>query len=112
MKPVRIKIGEMLGKNCVLSEDGEKLRDKITHHLNNGQDVILDFELEDEPGGIIVASGFLNTAFGQLLDKFHEDVLRERVKFLNVSPWTRKAIKMVVDNAKKFYEKKKKEKGE
>lgn len=106
MKPVRIKIGDLIGPHCVMAEDGQKLYDKIMHHLNNGQDVVLDFEFE---GGLIFASSFLNTGIGQLLSQFSSEILKERVKFINVNPYAVNTIKMVIDNAKDYYEKRRRE---
>lgn len=93
-----IKILELIGNLCLSTEDGERLYNLIHHQLINNQKVILDFE-----GVEICVSSFLNSSFGQLLKDIKKDDLYNLLQFKNIDDTELLLIKMVIENAVKYY---------
>jgi hypothetical protein len=95
---MRVSILEAVGRNCVTLEDGERVRLLIAKPLQDGQDVVLDFE-----GVLVIASPFLNSALGQLLAEFPEPRLRAHLSLVNLNPAGAATASRVIENAKAFY---------
>jgi len=94
---MRILIKEFIGPRCILKDDGQKLFEEISNHLNNKHEVTLDFANVK-----MFASPFFNYSIGQLFNKFSESEIRqqlhlEHLEFVGLSIFER-----VVENANRF----------
>jgi hypothetical protein len=66
--------------------------------LKAGRPVELDFE-----GVRVFSSPFFNTGVGQLLKDLRAEDLRRLVTIKNITPVGSEVMKLVVENAKRFY---------
>ncbi len=94
----KYKIIELIGKNCITLEDGQKIYDLIYPELTAGHTVELDFTDVK-----IFISRFFNAAIGQLLKDITPDVLNKLLKFENLSPVGKAILKQVIENSKRYY---------
>lgn len=95
----KINIVSIVGNNiCVSSEDGVKVYDVISKALREGKNVEISFKgIED------LTSLFLNTAIGQLYNKFQEDELKKRLTVINADPQDLDTLKRSVERAKEYF---------
>ena len=95
-----ISLFEIVGDGyCTASEDGDKVYAAITAALRDGRRVRLSFkDVED------LTSAFLNSAVGQLYDKFSEEEIRESLLPPDdASKDQLFLLKRVVDRAREFF---------
>lgn len=94
---MKILVKEYIGTRCILKEDGQKLHDKIVHHLKVDDDVTLDFIKVK-----MFASPFFNYSIGQLFNNFKLDEIRTRLHIENIEPVGSLIIERVIENANRF----------
>ncbi len=74
-----ILVKEIVGKNCIHSEDGDILRFRIERHLDAGDTVAVDFT-----GTRQWSYAFMLHTFGYLLKKISYDGMMKKVKMTGV----------------------------
>ncbi len=95
---MKLEIHNLVGKNCMTREDGQKVYDLIYPRLLEGESVELDFD-----GVVIFASPFFNVAIGQLLRDIDSDTLNKLLKPSHLSPLGLRILKRVIKNSKWYY---------
>jgi len=95
---MKLKIRNLVGKNCMTREDGQKVYDLIYPRLLEGEFVELDFD-----GVVIFASPFFNVAIGQLLRDIDSDTLNKLLKPSHLNRLGLKILKRVIENSKWYY---------
>lgn len=96
---VKIKISVLIGSRlCISAQDGQRVYDKIAESIKAGKQVTVSFENIK-----MLVSLFLNVAIGQLYGTFEEETIREQLKVKGLEQDDLELLKMVVDNAKKYY---------
>lgn len=93
-----LKVREIIGENCITSDDGQKIYDLVHPEMQAHHSVELDFSEVK-----IFASPFLNAAIGQLLRDTPPDDLNSYLKISNLLPVMRPVLKRVIENAKSYY---------
>ncbi len=86
------------GEEAITWEDGQALYDRIRPELEAGREVELDFE-----GVAVVAAPFLNAAIGQLLAKFSQEDLEQKVHIQNFNPAGMGLVRSVIEHATRYY---------
>lgn len=100
MKEIKINVFEQIDSNAaVSSEDGVLLFKKIVKGLGE-KDVLL---ILDFTNITLITSTFLNTAIGQLYNKYDSPFLRERLKVANLANEDLELLKKVVERAKEYF---------
>lgn len=98
-KDFRILVFEVVGNPlCVASDDGQKVFERITAAIQAEQNVKLSFTNVST-----LTSAFLNTAIGQLYDKFPEEKIRSSLSLEDIEPDDLALLKRVVDTAKQYF---------
>ncbi len=98
-KNLTLSILEIVGSPlCVASDDGQKVYDRITAALKEGQSVTVSFLNVTS-----LTSAFLNAAIGQLYGSFTENEIRSKLKVADLQPDDRALLKRVVDTAKEYF---------
>lgn len=82
----------------VTPDEGKPICDKIKDYFNQGEVVELNFA-----GVKLMTTAFLNVAIGDLYGEFSSEVLKEKLKIVNISDDDARRIKKVTDTAKLFY---------
>jgi len=101
--PVKINVTDLIGSQlCISAEDGQKVFDKAEKLVNAGKQVTISFENVS-----MLISLFLNVAIGQLYGCLSEEKVRAQLNVDGLSPEDMDLLKRVVDNAKKYYSRKK-----
>lgn len=95
-----VSVYDMVGQYCVSLADGQLVYDTIYPLLADGHYVNVDFD-----SATIVTTCFLNNAIGQLLHDFDRDTLNRLLKFTGLTPDIEYNIRIVIENAKKYYRK-------
>lgn len=95
---MEVIVREVVGVNCVTSEDGEKVFALIHPELEWGRPVELDFT-----GVRVIVSLFLNAAVGRLLEDIKTDDLNRLLKVSNLPPGGSEILERVIENAKDYY---------
>ena len=90
------------GSAAVATADGETLFKDIFSVLAQENIVILDFN-----GIEALTSTFLNSAIGQLYNKFDSPFLQTHLKVINISKEDMESLKKVVERAKQYFKDKK-----
>lgn len=82
---------------CVAPEDADKVFREILKALERGKNVQISFDgVED------LTSLFVNTAIGQLYNKFSEEDLKARLSVVHASPQDLATLKRSIDRAKEY----------
>jgi hypothetical protein len=92
------QVADLVGRNCITFEDGQRVFDLIEHELSLGQRVSLDFS-----GTEIFASPFFNAAVGQLLRGVESERLRDLLKITNLPPIGDQVLRRVIENARCYW---------
>ncbi len=96
---ITIKVTDVIGSQlCISAEDGQKVFEKTSTLLKNGNHVTLSFEHVTT-----LISLFLNASIGQLYGTFNEDQIREHLHVSGLADDDLEMLKRVVDNAKRYY---------
>lgn len=100
---IKIKVAYLIGSPlCISAEDGQKVFGKVEQLVKNGKQVTISFE-----NVTMLISLFLNVAIGQLYGSFSEESIRAQLKVEGLSSDDMELLKLVVDNAKRYYSNKK-----
>lgn len=94
---IKIKVIELVGKNAISIQSGNKLYLKIFSSVIAGENVELDFT------GVSLASPFLNASIGLLLKDITVQELQSRLSFPGISDVGRGLLNHVVGNAINYY---------
>lgn len=99
-----INIAEIIESPSALTqEQGEKIYSMLADSINQKEDITLDFgDVES------MISPFLNTAVGKLYGLFSEETINTYLHFKNFPKIKQSTLKIVIDNAKKYYSNKEK----
>ena len=94
-----LSVYEIVGSPlCVASSDGQKVHDRLSTALKEGQNVTLSFR-----NVAILTSAFLNTAIGQLYGTFSEEQIRTLLKVRDMEQDDIALLRRVVDTAKLYF---------
>lgn len=103
-----INVEKIIASNLALSEEkGEKLYNEIIkelEELKDNEQIILDFKDIKK-----TITTFFNTSYGKLFSDYSDEIINKRINFINIQDITKFQIKIVKDNAIKFYSKPKNE---
>lgn len=89
--------------SALTQEQGEKVYLIISDSIQHKEDVTLDFENVES-----MISPFLNTAIGKLYGLFAAETIRTYLHFKNFPRSKQSTLKIVIENAKKYYSNKEK----
>jgi STAS-like domain of unknown function (DUF4325) len=92
------QILNLIGKNCMTPDEGQKIYNLTHSELLIGEPVELDFT-----GVNLCATTFLNFAIGKLLQDIQPDKLEKLLKISNLDPVGKQVLKRVLENSKKYY---------
>lgn len=95
---MKLTIKNIIGKNCITIEDGEKVFSLIHSELSAGKSIELDFSDVK-----IYASPFFNAAIGRLLKDIKPEDLNRLLIISNINPVGLNALKRVIENSKQYY---------
>lgn len=103
MTQINLQVAEIINSSLGISaEDGQKVFDRISQYISEGETVTLSFEHVT-----MLISLFLNVAIGQLYGSFSEEKIQKNLKVEGLSPDDLELLKRVIENAKKYYANKK-----
>lgn len=94
----KYEVFDLVGKNCITVNDGQKIYDLVHPQLQANQPVELDFA-----GVEIFAAPFFNFAIGQLLKDIQPENISELLKISNIKPLGNQIISLVIENSKRYY---------
>ncbi|MCX3308053.1 DUF4325 domain-containing protein [Pantoea eucalypti] len=94
---MNISIKEFIGPRCILKDDGQKLFDMVAPHINDREQVTLDFSNVK-----MFASPFFNFSIGQLLNAFPQSDLSGLLHLENLDPVGHSIVDRVVENVSRF----------
>lgn len=89
---VQIKIIDLVGEHCHSIDDGDKFFQSVFQELKIGKKVELDFS-----GVESILTPFLNKGFGNLLDYFDMETIRNQLALCHISPEHLKKINEFID---------------
>jgi hypothetical protein len=92
------KIHTIIGENCMTPDEGQKIYDLIHPQLVHNIPVELDFT-----GVKVCISTFFNFAIGQLLRDIQPKALNRLLSISNLNPVGMQVLKVVIENAKRYY---------
>ena len=97
---MRINVKEFMGTANLWfpGVESNDLRNKIAKGITSCQQVIIDFE-----GIELLTSSFLNSMIGSLYFDFTPQQIRDSMKVENMCQEDLQTLKLVVSNAKRFY---------
>lgn len=81
----------------ISNNDGVKLFYALSSKLK--QDIIIKLSLKDATP---MTSSFLNSSFGELIDKFGLDSVKSRIKLINYNPLHAKLIQDYIEKVEKY----------
>lgn len=90
-----LEMGATLGTRML----GSEVRGKIEKVINDGKIMILDLQ-----GVEVVSNSFADESFGKLVYSFNNEILREKIKFINMEKFVAFTIKQVIAERKKKLE--------
>ena len=93
-----ISVYELVGKNAISMQSGEKLYSKVYPIIMKGEGVELSFE-----GVSLYASPFFNASIGLLIKDVNVDELMQRLSVVGISDVGRDLLNHVVENAVAYY---------
>ncbi|RZR29848.1 STAS-like domain-containing protein [Vibrio vulnificus] len=94
----KIIVLELVGKNAISMQNGDKLYNAIYTDVLNGESVELDFN-----GINLFASPFFNASIGLLLKDVTIDALKKQLSFTNLNDIGRDLLNHVIGNALEYY---------
>lgn len=93
-----INVYDVVGKNAISMQSGEKLYGQIISLMEGGESVELSFK-----NVTLYASPFFNASIGLLLKDIDVDELMRRLKVVDISDVGRDLLNHVVENAIAYY---------
>lgn len=104
MQSITIVVKDVIKTNkAIESASGEKLHERISAQIKQGNAVVLDFK-----GITTMLSLFLNPAIGDLYGIFPEEIIKEYLKIENFPSEYTETFRRVIARAKNFYSNKEK----
>ena len=98
-QPITVRVYDIVGGPlCVSTEDGERLREKLSPLLKAARPVVVSFERVDT-----IISAFLNAAIGQLYGELSEDHIDRLLTIRDISDDDDEVLRYVIDNAKAYF---------
>ena len=102
LKPFVINVGKVTrGNKAISSDDGQMLHDRLLKILNEKKNATVDFKNIN-----LIVSSFLNSAFGQLVEKFDIDSINRHIRVDNISDDDRELLKKVLETAELYFKRK------
>lgn len=99
---MKILVKDIINSNFAISDEkGIILYKKIISELSNQNLIELDFS-----GIVTTISTFFNTSYGLLFKDYPKEVIKRKIRFLNIKEITKMQIDAVEEIAIKFYSKK------
>lgn len=95
---MKLSVRDLVGEYGITLDDGQEVYNLIHPEIVAGHRVEVDFA-----GVEVVASPFLNAAFGQLLRDTSPEALNRLLKVSNLMPAGVNAFRRVTENAKQYY---------
>ncbi|WP_440095155.1 STAS-like domain-containing protein [Acinetobacter baumannii] len=95
-----IKVFDLIGKNAISMQTGDKIYTILKDKVQNGEHITLDFE-----GVTLFASPFFNSAIGRLLKDKEISELQQQLKFEHLDEVGRNLLNLVISNAISYYNK-------
>lgn len=95
-----IKVFDLIGKNAISMQTGDKIYVILREKIINGEQVTLDFD-----GVTLFASPFFNSAIGRLLQDNEISKLQQQLKFEHLDEIGRNLLNLVIRNAINYYNK-------
>lgn len=95
-----INVFDLIGKNAISMQTGDKIYMILKDKVNNGEKVTLDFK-----GVTLFASPFFNSAIGRLLKDKEITELQEQLKFEHLDEIGKDLLNLVISNAITYYNK-------
>jgi predicted nucleic acid-binding OB-fold protein len=95
-----IKVFDLIGKNAISMQTGDKIYTILKDKVQNGEHITLDFE-----GVTLFASPFFNSAIGRLLKDKEISELQQQLKFEHLDEVGRNLLNLVISNAIIYYNK-------
>lgn len=86
------------GPNCVSSDDGHAVYQRIARYISENEDVSVSFAGVDD-----LTTAFLNAAIGKLYGEFPEQTIRAHLQVTDADADQLALLKLVVDRAKEFF---------
>ena len=83
---VTLKFKDLVKRSGSLRQIGQMIRTEIVNHWANYEIVVLDFENET------VASGSLFDEIAKLFLEHPKEVVKRRLRFINIDPWDERLI--------------------
>jgi DNA polymerase III delta subunit len=97
----KINVFDETGRYAFSTIAAETIYQEINKLLLMTDDLIeLDFEQVE-----VVVCKFWSYAIGQLLRCWDSETLNQRIKIINISSYQETTLRLVLDSAKKFYQK-------
>lgn len=102
-KIIQLKIKDIISrKTAVSSDDGDIVYNRIVECINDNSVAELDFSEIS-----ILTTAFLNSAIGQLYNKFSSEQLNKTISLKNVADEDKILFKKVIERAKEYFRDKK-----
>ena len=96
---IRLKLVDIVGSpNCVDTVDGHKINEAVSEQLGLGNSIVLSFE-----GVERITTAFLNAAVGQLYNEFSEEVIRQHLRFEDITSINPVVLTRVIQRAKEYF---------
>jgi len=95
-----IKVFDLIGKNAISMQTGDKVYMILVEKVARGEQITLDFE-----GVTLFASPFFNSAIGRLLKDKEISQLQQQLKFEHLDEVGRNLLNLVISNAINYYNK-------
>lgn len=104
MRPHKLSIKKIIcGNMAVSSIEGQIVHQILDEKLQHDSHINLDFE-----GINIISAAFLNSAIGQLFEKYESVKMRTCISAINTSIQNKLLIKKVIDSSEEYYSNKEK----
>jgi hypothetical protein len=94
MKMIKVIVNQVTA-GTLTNADGYSLKTRINDVLASGDGVLLSFE-----NIITISSSFLNSSFGEIVDQFGLEILKDKIKITNYTPSLASAIKKYFSDLK------------
>lgn len=96
-----IRVRDVVGENCITSDDGNKVYLRMRHDIYCGYKVTLDFTDVKT-----IAAPFLNASVGQLLKDVPAQTVYDNLKFIShppLSPLLENVVDSVIKHSDRYY---------
>jgi hypothetical protein len=94
-----IMVHSLVGAYAVAAEDGKRLHEEI-HRIMKAEGGRINVYFDEVK---VIATPFLNTAVGGLLEVMTPEELSDRINFSHLPKVGETVLRKVIENAKRFY---------